>query len=103
MKRIERIDHDHVLENLVIWSARFTHFAFYITSKKEFKAGFGAKSSISLHTAQGAFDKLESYQSGLETTAMGFLGYDLKNDLESLKSSNVDPIKAPEASFLNPR
>ncbi len=103
MKRIERIDHDHILENLVIWSARFTHFAFYITSKKEFKAGFGSKSSISLSTTQGAFDRLESYQSGLETTAMGFLGYDLKNDLESLSSINTDPIKAPEASFFEPQ
>lgn len=51
--------------------------------------------------ASGAFDKLKEYQ---ETTAdwiFGYLSYDLKNDVENLKSNNFDGLNFPELFFFS--
>lgn len=53
--------------------------------------------------ASGAFDKLKEYQ---ETTAdwiFGYLSYDLKNDVENLKSNNFDGLNFPELFFFQPK
>lgn len=53
--------------------------------------------------ASGAFDKLKEYQ---ETTAdwiFGYLSYDLKNDVEDLKSENFDGLHFPELFFFQPK
>lgn len=50
-----------------------------------------------------AFDKLKEYQ---ETTAdwiFGYLSYDLKNDVEDLKSQNHDGLDFPELFFFQPK
>lgn len=51
----------------------------------------------------GAFDKLKEYQ---ETTAdwiFGYLSYDLKNDVEDLKSANFDGLQFPDLYFFQPQ
>ena len=50
-----------------------------------------------------AFDKLKEYQ---ETTAdwiFGYLTYDLKNDVEDLKSGNHDGLQFPDLYFFQPQ
>ncbi len=53
--------------------------------------------------ASEAFHKLKEYQ---ETTAdwiFGYLSYDLKNDVENLKSQNFDGLLFPELFFFQPK
>ncbi len=90
--------------------SRLLHFgnsrdycAFFITSTHDFKAAIGAKRIIEIVDAKGGFAKLEQFQSQADTTIAGYLGYDLKNDLEVLSSQNPDCIDLPEAVFFEPQ
>ncbi|MCB0456193.1 MAG: anthranilate synthase component I family protein [Flavobacteriaceae bacterium] len=53
--------------------------------------------------AQGAFQKLEEYQSLTKDWLFGYLTYDLKNDVENLSSSNFDGLHFPELYFFQPK
>lgn len=51
---------------------------------------------------QNAWQALEAFQAKAKATIYGYLGYDLKNQLESLESRNEDPIGAPDLFFFEP-
>jgi para-aminobenzoate synthetase component 1 len=51
----------------------------------------------------GAFKKLQDFHSKHKDWIFGHLNYDLKNDIEHLKSNNWDGIQAPEMSFFLPK
>jgi para-aminobenzoate synthetase component 1 len=53
-------------------------------------------------TAGKAFDELEIFQEKNQDWMFGFLGYDLKNELEDLKSSHVDHCNFPDLCFVVP-
>ena len=53
--------------------------------------------------AQGAFKKLEEYQTLSKDWLFGYLTYDLKNDLENLSSSNFDGLHFPDLYFFQPK
>ncbi len=50
-----------------------------------------------------AFDKLKEYQTITRDWIFGYLTYDLKNDLEDLKSENHDGLAFPELYFFQPK
>ena len=50
-----------------------------------------------------AFDKLKEYQSVTKDWIFGYLSYDLKNDVEELKSNNIDELEFPELYFFQPK
>lgn len=50
-----------------------------------------------------AFDKLKEYQTITHDWIFGYLTYDLKNDLEILKSENLDELDFPELYFFQPK
>ena len=52
---------------------------------------------------KGAFDKLKSYRANTSDYIFGFLGYDLKNDLEQLHSKNHDRLEFPDLFFFQPK
>lgn len=54
-------------------------------------------------SVQDAFDRLEEYQHTTKDWIFGYLTYDLKNDLENLKSSHVDALKFPDLFFFQPK
>jgi len=76
--------------------------AFFITSETEFTGAIGAKNFIEITEAKGGFERLEAFQKQSSSRIAGYLGYDLKNDLEDLKSRNSDPLEMPEAVFFEP-
>ncbi len=49
-----------------------------------------------------AFAKLESFQSQHQDWMFGYLGYDLKNELEQLTSENPDRLGFPDLQFFIP-
>ncbi|MCB4797294.1 anthranilate synthase component I family protein [Neotamlana laminarinivorans] len=50
-----------------------------------------------------AFSKLNDYQKTTNDWIFGYLTYDLKNDVEPLKSNNFDGLKFPDLYFFQPK
>lgn len=64
---------------------------------------WGKKDLLAIQESKGAFAKLEDFlKQYSKEWAFGYLGYDLKNDLEDLKSSNSHWSKFPESYFFIP-
>lgn len=51
----------------------------------------------------GAFEKLKEYQTTTNDWIFGYLSYDLKNDVEPLKSQNFDGLHFPDLYFFQPK
>lgn len=51
----------------------------------------------------GAFSKLDSFQSKNRDWLFGYFSYDLKNDVENLKSLNPDRLGFPDLYFFCPK
>jgi len=52
---------------------------------------------------ENAFSQLKKYQSEVKDFIFGYLGYDLKNDVENLTSSNFDGLNFPDLFFFQPK
>ncbi|MBJ7879975.1 anthranilate synthase component I family protein [Gelidibacter salicanalis] len=52
---------------------------------------------------QQAFDQLQEYQTITKDWIFGYFTYDLKNDIEHLKSEHVDGLDFPELFFFQPK
>ncbi|MBC7524034.1 MAG: anthranilate synthase component I family protein [Flavobacterium sp.] len=50
-----------------------------------------------------SFQSLHQYQSQTKDWLFGYLSYDLKNDLEDLKSDNLDGLQFPDLFFFQPK
>lgn len=96
-------------EQLLAWSRQFQEIAWLDSNEYDSKTGeYEAILAVEAFTAiktdhVNAFDKLKEYQ---ETTAdwiFGYLSYDLKNDVERLKSSNFDGLHFPDLYFFQPQ
>ena len=61
-----------------------------------------AFTSIRTDFYQG-FEKLKEYQTYAKDWIFGYLSYDLKNDVESLKSKNNDGLGFPDLCFFQPK
>lgn len=103
MNRIEEINQTDAFEAIAQWAGQFDYFAFYVNSKQDFIAGIDSHSVLTLRETKGAFDKISAFQQKAEVRIAGYLGYDLKNDLEDLQSSNPDVLQSPEAVFFEPK
>jgi len=54
-------------------------------------------------TYKNAFEKLKEYQTNTNDFIFGYLGYDLKNDIEKLHSNNFDGLHFPDLFFFQPK
>ncbi|WP_373518641.1 anthranilate synthase component I family protein [Pricia sp.] len=52
---------------------------------------------------QNAFSDLKEYQETVRDWIFGYLGYDLKNDVEQLSSENFDGLHFPDLFFFQPK
>ena len=50
-----------------------------------------------------AFNTLKEYQTNTNDWIFGYLTYDLKNDIEDLKSNNFDGLQLPDLYFFQPK
>lgn len=50
-----------------------------------------------------SFQDLQQYQSQTKDWLFGYLSYDLKNDVEALKSNNFDGLNFPDLFFFQPK
>ncbi|MEL7834815.1 aminodeoxychorismate synthase component I [Fodinibius sp. Rm-B-1B1-1] len=51
---------------------------------------------------ENPWEALHDFRDRVDNWLFGYLGYDLKNHVERLHSSNPDEVKAPDLYFMNP-
>ena len=84
----------------VVWLDSNQHHQKY--TQHEAVLAFGENSRLESNF-NNAFDKLKKYQSELNDYIFGYLGYDLKNDVEDLVSENKDNLDFPDLYFFQPK
>lgn len=91
------------------WSQQFREIVFldsnsYPQEYSSFDFILAVDAFTSLKTDfQNAFDDLKQYQQTTKDWLFGYLSYDLKNDIEDLKSNNFDGLDFPDLFFFQPK
>lgn len=99
----------HFKQQLLSWSQQFREVVFldsnsYPQEYSSFDCMLAVDAFTSLKTDfHNAFDDLKQYQQTTKDWLVGYLSYDLKNDVEDLKSSNFDGLNFPDLFFFQPK
>lgn len=94
-------------EQLLAWGNQHTTVAWldsnsHLKSTTEGILAVGTISNLSTDY-RNSFAQLKSYITPLQDYVFGFLGYDLKNDVENLTSTNTYEIDFPDMYFFQPK
>lgn len=94
---------------LLIWAQQFDDVVWldsnnYQQNHSNYDAVLAVDAFTSIQTDyhQG-FEKLKEYQTNINDWIFGYLTYDLKNDVEALKSKNFDGLGFPDLYFFQPK
>jgi para-aminobenzoate synthetase component 1 len=96
-------------QQLLTWSQQFREVVFLDSNShtqeySSFDCILAVDAFTSLKTDfQNAFDDLKQYQQTTKDWLFGYLTYDLKNDVEELKSANFDGLNFPDLFFFQPK
>ncbi len=108
-KRFPLTDLHDFKTRLLEWASTASHFAWLDSNQHEdaigrFQGllGIGVQSELQ-GPAKGAFLELGRYRSRTGDWILGYLGYDLKNDIEKLESKNPDRLGFPDYYFFQPQ
>ncbi|GGG92828.1 para-aminobenzoate synthase [Parapedobacter pyrenivorans] len=103
-------DGDTFVQKALQWAAQFDHVCYLDSNGYRDNYGninvfvaVGAAASF-LSDGQDTFTKLQRFLDAHPNTWVpGFLGYDLKNELEDLRSQHPNPAEFPDAYFFVPQ
>jgi len=96
-------------EQLLLWAQQFKTAVWldsnnYSQKHSSFDAILAVDSySFVESNYQNAFQQLKTYQTEVQDYIFGYLGYDLKNDVENLTSNNIDALHFPDLFFFQPK
>lgn len=96
-------------ESLLQWAQQFDEIVWLDSNEHQSKyssfEGLLAVDGLTAITtdSENAFEDLKEYQSQTKDWIFGYLSYDLKNDVENLKSDNFDGLKFPDLYFFQPK
>ena len=96
-------------QQLLTWSQQFREVVYLDSNShtqqySNFDCVLAVDAFTSLKTDfQNAFDDLKQYQQTTKDWLFGYLTYDLKNDIEELKSANFDGLNFPDLFFFQPK
>ncbi len=106
-------DADALKISLLGWAQQFEEVVWLDSNAAENKHNRNYKSYDALLAVEAftaiktdalnAFEDLREYQTHTADWIFGYLSYDLKNDLESLISTNFDGLSFPELYFFQPK
>lgn len=94
---------------ILLWAQQYDEITWldsnnYEHSHSSYQAMLAVDAFTSIKTDHhNAFEKLEEYQSLSNDWLFGYLTYDLKNDLELLKSRNFDGLNFADLYFFQPK
>ena len=96
-------------QQLLLWSNQFREVVFLDSNNyhKQYSScdcilAIDALTSIKTDF-HNAFEDLHQYHSQTKDWLFGYLSYDLKNDVEDLKSDNFDGLHFPDLFFFQPK
>jgi len=97
--------------NLLAWAQQFEHIVWLDSNSSSNNIKhqqFDAILAVDAYTvlkcdAKNAFQKLKEYQNTTSDYIFGYLGYDLKNDVEKLTSKNFDGLGFSDLTFFQPK
>jgi para-aminobenzoate synthetase component I len=96
-------------EQLLSWSQQFREIVFldsnhYPEKYSSYDCILATDAFTSIKTDyHNAFEDLKQYQQTTRDWLFGYLTYDLKNDIEDLKSNNYDGLAFPDLFFFQPK
>ncbi len=96
-------------QRLLNWAQQFREIVFldsnsYPQEYSSFDCILAVDAFTSLKTDfDNAFEDLKQYQQTTKDWLFGYLSYDLKNDVENLKSNNFDGLEFPDLFFFQPK
>jgi para-aminobenzoate synthetase component I len=96
-------------KQLLLWSNQFREVVFldsnsYHQNYSNYDCVLAVDALTSIKTDyEKAFEDLHQYQSQAKDWIFGYLSYDLKNDIEDLKSDNFDGLDFPDLYFFQPK
>ncbi|OEK01232.1 hypothetical protein BFP97_06785 [Roseivirga sp. 4D4] len=108
------ISRDEFILKALNWANEHSHFAYFNNNQVNYPhEGFHHVLAIGAHsklasTEGSIFNDLRTFLEGITTSdtsndwLVGYLGYDLKNEIEKLTSTNVDRLGFPQTQFFNP-
>ncbi|MDG2280403.1 MAG: chorismate-binding protein, partial [Flavicella sp.] len=102
-------DSDLFKTQVLAWSQQYDSVIWLDSNQHHEKyAQYEAVLAVGAHTFlktdyKNAFEKLKNYQSQTKDYIFGYLGYDLKNDIENLQSNNVDSLEFEDLYFFQPK
>ena len=109
-KQIHTLKNAKTFKNqLLIWAQQFDDVVWLDSNSYNQKyANYDAVLAVDAFTSiktdyhQG-FEKLKEYQTNTKDWIFGYLTYDLKNDVEDLKSNNFDGLEFSDLYFFQPK
>ena len=96
-------------QQLLLWANQFREVVFLDSNKyhkqySDYDCMLAVEALTSIKTDfHNAFEDLHQYQSQTKDWLFGYLAYDLKNDVEELKSNNFDGLHFPDLFFFQPK
>lgn len=94
---------------LLNWAQQFNVFIWLDSNKYHQKySSYDVVLAVGVHQnikcdCSKSFGKLKTFQKNINDYIFGYLGYDLKNDLEDLSSNNFDGIGFSDLYFFQPK
>lgn len=115
MRQVKHIvlDYPEIFKTqLLQWSSQFEEVVFLDSNQAQtglnksyssYDALVAVDAFTSLKTDFQALNALEEYQKNTKDWLFGYFTYDLKNEIEPLKSDNFDGLHFPELYFFQPK
>ncbi|MGE0089799.1 MAG: anthranilate synthase component I family protein [Bacteroidales bacterium] len=101
-------------KKILLWGNQFSTFVYldsnnYYQSEEtkfsyhdyDFLAGISVKKELIVKD-ENSFTALQEFAKENKNWIFGYLSYDLKNEIENLKSANIDELQFPEIHFFVP-
>lgn len=114
MSNIAEFDIENIVElkqKILQWSSKYSSVAILDSNnykndsykKQEYLAGVCAEKEIKFQSSSNSFNRLKEFIDSNNKYVFGYFTYDLKNDIENLKSENSDNLLFPEMHFFVPK
>ncbi len=108
-KKIQLLNVRKFKSKLFDWSQQFEEIAWLDSNNYEqHYSSYDLVLAIDAHTVlqtnyNNAFDQLQRFKNEVNDYIFGYLGYDLKNDIEALTSKNLDGLDFTDLYFFQPK
>lgn len=106
-KKITLTDIKKFKANILAWAQQFDKVV-WLDSNDATTSNFDSLIAVDVYSeikcdTNNSFEKLKEYQQTTNDFIFGYLGYDLKNDVEKLHSNNFDGLHFPDLYFFQPK